>query len=256
MADDFADLARYYDPIMDHVDYDRWFLTTCALAEFLPDEFSHLDAACGTGVLLHMLRHSGWDSVGIDLSESMLRIGRKQRGGLPLAQADLRALPFHHNVDFITCLFDSMNFLLVEADVEAALRSLGEALSDDGLLYFDVVTERMITEHFADKDWDEDNPGFSSHWESRYDRKRSISETRVRVNTGAESVIRERVYPLHYLEHAVRQAGLSILAVYDAETWNPPSKRTTRAEFLVKHMVTPDDEAKLRDIRTQVRRLL
>ena len=110
--DDFANLARYYDPIMEHVDYDRWFVITTTLAELAPDPFLHLDAGCGTGVLMGMLRKIGWSSVGIDLSLAMLQTGRRRRGSLPVAAADLRALPFRGAVDLMTCLFDSMNFLL------------------------------------------------------------------------------------------------------------------------------------------------
>ncbi len=254
--DGFADLARYYDPIMDHVDYDRWFVITSALAEFAPDEFTHLDAGCGTGVLMGMLRRIGWNSLGVDLSLSMLRTARKRRGDLPLAVADLRALPFHREVHLLTCLFDSMNFLLREEDVEQALYSMSSALTGDGILYFDVVTERMVTEHFDGRDWEEDNPGFRTYWKSRYNRISSISETSVRINTGGMAMIRERIYPLSFLEEAVHKAGMALLAVYDADTWKPPTKRTTRVDFIAKRVVTAADERQFKEIREHVLRCL
>jgi len=51
-----------------------------------------LDAGCGTGVALPLLRALGWTAVGVDESEAALARAR-ERGG-DVAQADLRRLPF------------------------------------------------------------------------------------------------------------------------------------------------------------------
>jgi len=230
--DSFGELARYYDRIMDHVDYDRWFLVTTALAELLPDSFRHLDAACGTGTLVKMLRQAGWNSIGADLSLAMARHGRRSRPDLPLAVADLRALPWYGSLDYITCLFDSLNFLLDEADLRCALREFGRGLAEDGLLYFDVVTERMVTDHFDGQSWTEDNGEFRTTWSSAYDRNTGIADTCIRVNTGAEAVFRERVYPRKLITKAVSDAGMTLLAALDATTWRAPTRWTTRIDFV------------------------
>lgn len=255
-TDDFEGLARYYDPIMNHVDYDRWFVTTSALAEFAPEEFLHMDAGCGTGVLMGMLRKSGWHSFGADLSVSMLRTARKRRKDLPVAAGDLRALPFRRSVHLLTCLFDSMNFLLADEDVEQALCSMSSTLTEDGILYFDVVTERMVMDHFEGRQWEEDNSGFVTQWRSTYDRKSSISETRIRVNTADAAIIRERIYPLSFLEEAVHKAGLGLLGILDADTWGRPTRRTTRVDLIAKRAITAEDERQFKQIRNHVKRCL
>jgi len=230
--DSFGELARYYDRIMDHVDYDRWFFVATALTELLPDSFRHLDAACGTGTLVKMLRQAGWNSIGADLSLAMVRHGRRNRPDLPLAAADLRALPWCGSLDYITCLFDSLNFLLEEADLRSAFREFSRGLTEDGLLYFDVVTERMVTDHFDGESWTEDNGEFRTTWSSAYDRNTGIADTCIRVNTGAEAVFRERVYPLKLITKAVSDAGMTLLATLDANTWRAPTRRTTRVDFV------------------------
>jgi len=48
-----------------------------------------LDAGCGTGAHLRVLRRAGSQPVGVDLSRGMLRIARRRLPGVPLAQADL-----------------------------------------------------------------------------------------------------------------------------------------------------------------------
>lgn len=230
--DAFDTLARYYDALMRHVDYNRWFLATTQLGGMLPTPMRHVDAACGTGRLLRELRASGWDSLGFDLSGAMLRAAKKAGPRLPLVQADLCAAPFKGAVDYATCLFDSLNFLLDEGDLRRAAGQFAAMLREGGLLYVDIVTERMILEHFAGQGWTESHEGFSTTWNCRYDRDRCVSETDIRVNQGPIATIRERVYPVERVVGAVEQAGLTVLAVMDAETWRDVRKKTLRVDIV------------------------
>ena len=229
--DPFEDVARYYNPIMAHVDYDRWFTTVTALAEALPSDFIHLDAACGTGTLMRKLQRAGWRTLGIDLSPAMIQNGLKSGFRPTAAAADLCHLPFKESVDYITCLFDSLNFLLDQESVCRALSQMSDALRPDGLLYFDIVTERMITEHFEGEPWTEDHGRFTSTWHTTYCRQTTTAETSIRFNTGAACTIRERIYPREEIEEAVRQAGLELLGTFDADNWGKPSRKTVRIDF-------------------------
>ena len=230
--DPFEDLARYYDSLMSHVDYDRWYMVTTMLADLVSGKPRHLDAACGTGVLAKRLLRDGWNTTAIDLSPSMITIARNQPPYPAAAVADLRALPFARTFDLITCLFDSVNFLLTLDDVERAVAQCAGALNDHGILYFDIVTERMVTEYFEGQEWIEDNATFSTRWRSTYDRSDSIAETRIRVNRGHESIVRERIYPLAEIREAVHRAGLTVLGAVDARTWRAPTARTVRVAII------------------------
>ncbi|MCX5770661.1 MAG: class I SAM-dependent methyltransferase [Candidatus Hydrogenedentes bacterium] len=231
-GDPFGEIARYYDKIMDFVNYDRWFMIATSLAELLPTDFIHLDAACGTGTLLRKVRRIGWKSVGIDLSSGMIRAGRSRGAVAPAAVADLRALPFHSSVDYVTCLFDSLNFILEDGGLDLAFRSLAGALKPGGLIYFDIVTERMITEHFDGQEWTENNGQFTTTWRSKYSRKSHLAETEIRVTKGAGGMFRERVYAPEEIEAAVQGAGLTILDTLDAHTWETPSRKSIRLDFV------------------------
>lgn len=253
--DTFAEIARYYDPIMNHVDYDRWLLVASTLAELLPRGFRHVDTGCGTGVLLQLLRDTGWNSTGLDLSFAMLRTARRQRGNIPLAAADLRALPLR-GVHYLTCLFDTMNFILDEAELRRVFNEFAQALEPGGLLYFDVVTERMVTEHFDDQTWTEDNGKFRTTWSSNYDPATGLTETRVRVNTGGEALIVERVYPLAVLARAIEDAGLTLLDTLDAFTWRKPNHRATRLDFVVMKDPGPAQQHLFSTLRTRLRQVI
>lgn len=230
--DPLAGLARHYDVLMSHVNYGRWFTVAVELSALLPDRFRHLDAACGTCALLRKLLRLGWNTMGLDLSVAMLREGVKRKPAPPVVAGDLRALPMVAAFDYVTCLFDSINFLTQPAELEVAFRELAKAIKPNGVLYFDVVTERMILDHFAGRRWTERTGRLSTTWESAYCRQSGIVETRIAVQNEPEHIIRERVYPPAQIEAAVESAGLSLLGVFDAETWEPRRRKTARIDYV------------------------
>lgn len=255
--DTFADLAPYYDAIMSHVAYDKWSTVTTLLAELLPTgPFTHLDVACGTAVLVKELHRDGWNTTGLDLSHPMLRTGRKGIVRPRLVAADIRALPFSAPFDYVTCLFDSLNFLLEPGHVQQAFRQVSEILSPTGLFYFDIVTERMVTQHFEGQTWTEDNDGFTTTWEGTYDRRTSVAETTIRVKSGPATVIRERVYPLGHIEDALAEAGLTLLGALDAQTWRPPRKKTVRIDLVATRDRSKQRRKAFRVMRDRIQALL
>ncbi len=257
MPDAFADLARYYDALMETVDYDRWLLVAMTVAELAPAvPFTHLDVACGTGLLAKRLRQHGWPTIGLDLSEAMLRSGRSSDYAPPVVTADMRALPFRNHFGYITCLFDSVNFLIDDGALGAAFRSAKAALHPDGIYYFDIITERMVTHHFDGRKWTEQNGRFQTTWESTYDPATAIADTTIRVNRRQASVIRERIYTLDAVQHALSKAGLHLLGAFDAESWKAPSKKTIRIDVIASASLSPHVEKKLPRLAANVRELL
>jgi len=232
--DSFADIARFYDAIMADIDYDRWIVIAGVLGELLGGErIRHLDIGCGTRVLMKKLARYGWSCVGIDLSFPMVRVGRGGQHTPPAAVADMRALPFAKSFSLVTCLFDSLNFLTGDDDLASAIREGGSVLDPKGFYYFDIITERMVTQHFEGQKWTEDNGGFQTTWKGTFDRKSLVAQTSIQVNRGAPSFMRERVYTVADVEAAVSAAGLHVLGAFDAETWKAPTKKSIRVDFVV-----------------------
>jgi ubiquinone/menaquinone biosynthesis C-methylase UbiE len=253
--DAFEDLARYYDPIMSQVNYDRWLTVCTALAGLLPHApINHLDIGCGTSVLMKKLVRLGWNTIGMDLSIAMLHAGRKS-GPLPIvARADMRALPVADGaVDYVTSLFDSVNFLLDPADLWPTFREVDRVLVPHGVYYFDVITARMVTEHFEGRKWTEKNGRFSTTWEGAFDRKTSVAETAIQVNRNFISVVRERVHSIEEIRLALTEAGLTLLGAFDAETWKPPTRRTLRIDLIAAKDPSPGTRRAFKAIEDDLR---
>src|SRR5512143_3918540 len=62
--------------------------------QFGPIRGPLLDLACGTGRHLNELKERGYRPAGCDLSFTLLLAGHKEHGGIPVARADMRQLPF------------------------------------------------------------------------------------------------------------------------------------------------------------------
>lgn len=255
--DNFADIAPYYDSIMSHVAYEKWGHVTTLLSGLLPSgPFNHLDLACGTAVLVKELQADGWNTIGLDLSYPMLRAGKKGARTPRLVAGDMLHLPFKGHFDYVTCLFDSLNFLLSIEDIEETFRQVASLLSPTGLFYFDLVTERMVTQHFEGQKWTEKNDGFSTTWESVYDRKTRVTDTTIRVQSGPATLIRERVYTLKEVEAALQKTGLTLLGALDAMTWGKPRKKTIRIDLVATKEPTKNRTKAFAAMRDQIRALL
>jgi SAM-dependent methyltransferase len=106
------------------------------LERFPTPKRTHLDLACGTGLVLDAFRARGWRSTGIDASIAMLQVAHQR---LPrVAAGDLRALPLRKKFARITCLYDSLNHLLDANDLADAFRSVRGVMAEDSLFLFDM----------------------------------------------------------------------------------------------------------------------
>jgi ubiquinone/menaquinone biosynthesis C-methylase UbiE len=163
----------------------------------------------------------------------MLRAGQKKGDPFPSTLGDLRALPFEsESFNLISCLFDSVNFILEENELQTAFNDVARTLKPGGLFYFDIVTQRMVIQHFAGQEWTEENPGFKSTWNSQYDRNAKIIRTEIRVNRSAEGTVRERIYESRDIEVMLSKAGLTLLCAVDAAGWRNRSHKTVRIDYV------------------------
>jgi SAM-dependent methyltransferase len=95
-----------------------------------------LDLGCGPGRDIALLRRRGYDVIGMDLSQGMLREAQQRVGGL-LAGADMRRLPLPdaslNGVWLCAALLH-----LPRADALPTLQEIWRVLRDDGVLYVSV----------------------------------------------------------------------------------------------------------------------
>lgn len=151
----YEELAPVYDAFTCAHDYDRFLDVIERLAR------SHglagrdvLDVACGTGKSFMPLLRRGYRVTACDQSPAMVRLARSKSAGLAnTLVADMRALPDLGDFDLVTCLDDSLNYLLSSAELGATFDGIARVLRPGGLLVFDVNTlltyRSVFTQTFA-----------------------------------------------------------------------------------------------------------
>jgi SAM-dependent methyltransferase len=102
------------------------------------------DIACGTGRFALELAKQGYKGIGLDLSPAMIAIAHeriaKETLALTFEVQDMRGFQFRSPVDFITCWYDSLNYLGSLEEVKTFFESCYRALELRGCLLFDIET--------------------------------------------------------------------------------------------------------------------
>jgi SAM-dependent methyltransferase len=168
-AETYEGLAPFYDELTREHDYEGWthHLEQAAL-RFGVTGRALLDAACGTGKSFLPFLERGYEVTACDISPEMVELARLKAPGVEPFVADMRALGELGSFDLITCLDDSVNYLLDDGELEAALVSFAANLAPDGVLVFDVNTVSTYRTTFA-RDATIDGPGVFLVWHGECD---------------------------------------------------------------------------------------
>jgi len=147
----FTALARVYDAIMQDVPYDDW--VAFALREAASRGWRGgrvLDIGCGTGNATAPLAARGFEVVGLDPSADMLAVARAKLPDVPFLLGDVRDAPLPGAITLAVSVFDSLNNLLDDGDLERAAAHVRGALVPGGILAFDVNTRIGLEELWED----------------------------------------------------------------------------------------------------------
>jgi SAM-dependent methyltransferase len=146
----YETFAPWYDAFTAGSDYDAWTSHVLALAGAYGLRGTRaLDVACGTGKSSLPLHARGFEVTACDGSPAMLAEAARKAPDVRLVEADMRELPALGEFDLVTCFDDSLNHLLDESDLAAALVSMAANLAPSGLLLFDLNTLLAYRTTFA-----------------------------------------------------------------------------------------------------------
>ena len=168
-----------------------------------------LDVACGGGRHARALAELGHRVVGIDLSRDLL----VEAGGVPVARADMRALPFAGSFAAAVSFFTSFGYF-DDDDNRATMASIAAALRRGGVFLLDFLNAVAVRRHLVPES-EEERDGRTYRCRRRIEGDRVlkdvvIEDEGVTLNY-TESV---RLYHHHDLVNLLRDAGLNPVAAY------------------------------------------
>jgi ubiquinone/menaquinone biosynthesis C-methylase UbiE len=151
-----GDVANPFDDAAVASRYEGWYagrgrradeLETELLEKLLrrfPAAESILEVGCGTGHFTRWFAQKGFDVVGLDVSEAMLREARRLGGPMHYVRADALALPFADRSYDLTAMITTLEFLADPA------RALAEAVrvARQGILLGVLNRWSMLTLHY------------------------------------------------------------------------------------------------------------
>jgi SAM-dependent methyltransferase len=147
-------MANRYDPYTLLADYydSAWYEYSEYVEQLVTDlegesgrRFERIcDAACGSGLLLQNLNDGTRQLYGYDRSPRMIERARMRLPGSTFAEGDIRdTAPFAGPFDLVTCVYDSLNYLLEVEDVRHFLRAARGIAAADGVLLIDLNDHTM-----------------------------------------------------------------------------------------------------------------
>lgn len=239
---EFDQVAPYYDLLMSSVPYRHWVNYVEQLIALAGAPVRRvLDLACGTGKVGSEMLRRGYEVVGADLSEQMVRLCARQEPPLPAVVMDATALGLRANCfDLVVCLYDSLNYILDPEGLRQGFRRVQEALQPGGLFIFDLNTPRALRIGlFTQSNLRRRSP-MQYQWEAHW----SEAERLCRVDMwfywqgeGGPLEFEETHYQRAYEEPEVRswlrEAGFAGVQSYDAYTLNPVRLLSDRMFFVV-----------------------
>jgi SAM-dependent methyltransferase len=216
-------LAPYYDVFTSTYDYETWVgaIENLALKHGLSGQ-RVLDVACGTGKSFEPLLARGYQVTACDISPEMVAAaaGKFAGHGVDLFVADMRRLPRLGPFDLITCLDDSLNYLLDEADLEDALHGMADCLTLEGLLAFDCNSACAYESAFSSQ-FVRDAGDLFFAWRGEGTAEDGLARATIDIFAReSDSWVREmsshvqRHHPISVVEAVLRRAGLDLVACH------------------------------------------
>ena len=107
-----------------------------------------LDLGCGDGRHLEFLTSAGYSCVGLDLSDSLLKIAHQRPGMAPLVRADMRYLSFkNQSLDTILSLFTAFGYFGPIRDNAVVVKEVSRVLNPGGHWFLDYFNcDRIVQE--------------------------------------------------------------------------------------------------------------
>lgn len=220
-----------------------------------------LDLGCGTGTLTELLARKGYDMIGVDNAEEMLRIAmeKRARSGLDILYLlqDMRELDLYGTVGAVVSVCDSLNYLLAEEDMVQTFKRVNNYLYPQGIFIFDFNTVYKYAEVIGDATIAENREDCSFIWENYYHEEQEINEYDLTVFVAEGTLFRrfqevhyQRGYRLEQMKAFLSQAGLEFLEALDADTHGEVTEKSERiyvaarkgAETMANQSVVSDKE--------------
>ncbi len=198
------------------------------------------DFGCGTGAAAQVFARAGATVVGVDCAPAMLALAPADLR-ITWLEADIRTVRLAEPVNLVVAFYDTLNYLLTVADLQAAWRAIGAALTPGGLAVVDVNLPAVYSAEWSDRDT------ITADTADLFVLNRLSYQALTQIGTGRilwferdgaewrkqEETHRQRAHTPDELMQAIRAAGLEVVA-HTTPSGAPPDATTPRSIFVAR----------------------
>lgn len=207
---------------------------------------SMADLACGTGTVALAFAQQGWQVCGVDGSTAMLDQARRKANETALhplwIEQDMRSFALPHPVALVTCLYDSLNYMLSLEDLQQVFYRITEALQPGGVFMGDLNTVNELEQGWNGNTFFVDGSEQSLVMASQHDMETGCSTVHlvgfVRQSNGLytrfDELHTEAAYSDHDVHAALAAAGLIVEAAYECFGFDIPDAQTRRGMWVAR----------------------
>jgi SAM-dependent methyltransferase len=209
-------------------------------------ERSMVDLACGTGTVCLSFAQQGWQVLGIDASAAMLTqaSSKAEQVGhdLVFSQQDMRRFVVPRPVGLVTCLYDSLNYMLTLADLAQVFRQIAAALMPGGVFIGDMNTQITLEQVWGNNTFFVEDSKMALIMRSGFELDTGKSTVDVVGFVRREDSLYERFDEHHVevahesdqVEQALTEASLRVEAVYSCFSFDEIDERTRRIMWVAR----------------------
>ncbi len=223
----YKKFAYIYDLLMKDAPYSEWIsLTKDIINKYHLNPNYILDLGCGTGNISIPLYESGYDVMGVDLSEDMLAIAYNKMNdkaiSFPLIHQDMREMKASVPTDLIISYCDSLNYLEGKAEIEQTFHQVYHNLNEGGFFIFDMHTPYKFINEFSENTYAWHDEGVSIIWIPYVDEDQLVVEHDltffVKEDNGLYSKVQEihkqKTYTKATIKKLLKNAGFEVIEVF------------------------------------------
>jgi len=194
----------------------------------LTPQTSILDLGCGEGRYTALLNQKGYRILGLDLSETLIKYGKKKHPHLSLVVGDMRFIP--GCFDIILSLFTSFGYFAEDEENKQVIRSVCNSLRPGGIYWLDFLNARYVEKNLVPRSRTVLSSGIDVTEIRKIENGRIIKNIYFKKNQMKkcyqESV---RLFNRQDLEQMFQRCDFRVVECfgdYEGNPWEPDSERT------------------------------
>ena len=157
-------------------------------------------------------------------------------------QQDMCSFELYGTVNAIVCVCDSINYLSNTDQITTVFSLANNYLEAGGIFICDFKTKHYFRDVVADSVIAEDRDDVSFIWDNYYDEEQNVNELALSLFLKEENDLYRKTQEFHYqigltcedMIRCVEQAGMELLAMYDAFTHTPATDDSERVYVIAR----------------------